>query len=177
MNNNTPITKIEQIIEAIDDRPLRWEVITLESALSLPTLSIVNGKVRAEFFFYPVGGNIGHRQIWPPSYRVTCEIDRLQEIVFQPLLAEELSTEISTELQLGIEINDGRTRDEYDLLLAAFYQNFDRLMEIFPQSIANLSSAERQAAIDFDRYFHQLVQPAIAPVYTMLNPDFFHWLS
>jgi hypothetical protein len=42
---------ISELIDAIDEHPLRWEEITLESVLSLPTLTIQDG------------GNFGIRQL------------------------------------------------------------------------------------------------------------------
>jgi hypothetical protein len=62
---------IDKLIDAIDEHPLRWEEITLESVISLPTLTIQVGQKIVEFFFYPIGGSIDDRKIWSPYYRVT----------------------------------------------------------------------------------------------------------
>jgi hypothetical protein len=167
----------EELIEAIDDHPLRWEVITLESALSLPTLSIKDAHTHIEFFFYPVGGPINNRQIWPPYYRVISSLSDLENIEYQPIQPHELGQAISPDEPLGAEISDNQPRDEYESQLKTLYALTDRLVEIYPKSIETQSDADRQVIENFRQHFHQIIQQPLLPAYKVLNPDFFKWLE
>jgi hypothetical protein len=167
----------EELIEAIDDHPLRWEVITLESALSLPTLSIKDAHTHIEFFFYPVGGPINNRQIWPPYYRVISSLSDLENIEYQPIQPHELAQAISPDEPLGAEILDNQPRDEYESQLKTLYALTDRLVEIYPKPIETQSDADRQVIENFRQHFHQIIQQPLLPAYKILNPDFFKWLE
>jgi hypothetical protein len=104
---------IAKLIDEIDEHPLRWEVITLESAMSLPTLRLNDGKIFVEFYFYPSGGPIDNRQIWPPYYRAISQVDSEYRVDLIPIDPQELGS-ISTEQPLGSGYLPTRSHDEYD---------------------------------------------------------------
>lgn len=165
------------LIEAIDDHPLRWEVITLESALSLPTLSTKSTHTYIEFFFYSVGSPIDNRQIWPPYYRVISPLNEPENIEYQPIQPNELGIAISPDEPLGAEILDNQTRDEYEAQLKTLYILTDQLTEIYPKALETQSETERQIIEDFRQHFHQIIQQPLLPAYKALNPEFFQWLE
>jgi hypothetical protein len=168
---------IEALIKVIDEHPLRWEVITLESALSLPTLSIKNSETYFEFFFYPIGGPRNNRQIWPPYYRVISWANDLENLEYQPIHPNELGQSISFDEPLGLEVIDDQPRSEYEAQLKTLYSLAEQLIEIYPKSIEIQSEANRQVVSNFSQNFHQLKQQSLLPAYKALNPEFFQWLE
>jgi SMI1-KNR4 cell-wall len=168
---------VEALIEAIDEHPLRWEVITLESALSLPTLSVQNSKTYCEFFFYPMGGPIDNQTIWPPYYRVISPIDNLDSIEYEAILPNELSAIISPDKPLGIATLEAGSWSEYETQLKILYALADRLLEIYPNPAVSQSKENRKVITDFRQIFHQLIQQPLLPAYKAFNPEFFQWLE
>jgi hypothetical protein len=167
---------IPDLIDAIDDHPLRWEVITLESTLSLPTLTVQDEQPLVEFFFYPVGGPIDNRQVWAPYYRVTSSVTAPYEVQYQPIQPDELPN-IPTETPLGSADLNQFTRDEYDAQLDILYTLAGQLIDLYPKPIDTLNDSEKQAITDYRQHFNQLIHPPVLPAYIALNPDFFHWLD
>jgi hypothetical protein len=167
---------IPDLIDAIDEHPLRWEAITLESVLSLPTLSTQNAQTHVEFFFYPVGGPIDNRQVWAPYYRVTSSVNAPYDIQYQPIRPNELN-DISTESPLGDGNLNISSRAEYDAQLSTLYTLTGQLIDLYPKPIETLSDSDKQAIADYHQHFHQLVQQPVLPAHIALNPAFFHWLD
>jgi hypothetical protein len=167
---------IPDLIDAIDEHPLRWEEITIQSVLSLPTLITQNNQTHVEFYFYAVGGPIDHRQVWAPYYRVTSSPTAPYEIQYQPIQPNELDN-ISTESPLGSADFDHFTRDEYDAQLNTLYTLTGQLIDIYPKPIDTLNNEEKQVIIDYRQHFNQLVHQPILPAYIALNPGFFYWLG
>lgn len=174
---STKSYSIKELIEAIDDHPLRWKVITLESALSLPTLSTKDAHTHLEFFFYPVGGPIDNRQICPPYYRVIISLSDPEDIKYQPIQPNELGQAISPDELLGAEVLDNQPQDEYESQVKTLYALTDRLVEIYPNPIETQSDTDRQVIENFRQHFHQIIQPPLLAAYKALNPDFFKWLE
>jgi hypothetical protein len=168
---------IPDLIDAIDDHPLRWEAITLESVLSLPTLSTQNDQTHVEFFFYPIGGSIDNRQVWAPYYRVTSNATvPPYDIQYQPIPPSELNN-IPTETPLGNGDLSISSREEYDAQLNILYTLTGQLVDIYPKPIDTLNDEEKQVISDYRQHFNQLVHQPILPAYIALNPGFFHWLD
>lgn len=167
---------ISDLIDAIDDHPLRWEVITIESVLSLPTLITQNDQTHVEFFFYPVGGPIDNRQVWAPYYRVTSSPTPPYSVQYQPIQPTELNN-IPTESPLGDGNLNISSREEYDAQLNTLYTLTAQLIDLYPKPIDTLNDSDKQAIADYHQHFHQLVQQPVLPAYIALNPAFFHWLD
>jgi hypothetical protein len=168
---------VEALIEAINNHPFRGEVITLESALSLPTLSIKNSKTYFEFFFYPIGGPRDNRQIWPPYYRVISWANDLENIEYHPIKPNKLGQSISSEEPLGLEVIDDQPLSEYEAQLKTLYNLAEQLIDIYPKAIEIQSEEDKQVVLNFSQHFHQLVQQSLLPAYKVLNPEFFQWLE
>jgi hypothetical protein len=167
---------IPDLIDAIDEHPLRWEAITLESVLSLPTLTTQNNQTHVEFFFYPVGGPIDNRQVWAPYYRVTSSVNAPYDIQYQPIQPDELNN-IPTESPLGDGNLKISSRAEYDAQLHTLYTLTGQLIGLYPKPVETLNETEQQAIADYRQHFNQLVQQPVLPAYLALNPTFFHWLD
>jgi hypothetical protein len=167
---------IVQLIDEIDEHPLRWEVITLESAMSLPTLRLNDGKIFVEFYFYPSGGPIDNRQIWPPYYRAISQIDSEYRIDLIPIDPQELGS-ISTEQPLGSGYLPTRSRDEYDAQLKSLYTQFEQLIDFYPQLGLAISTTEKQVVTEFHSLFYSLAIESLIPAYKVLNPFFFDWID
>jgi hypothetical protein len=167
---------IAKLIDEIDEHPLRWEVITLESAMSLPTLRLNDGKIFVEFYFYPSGGSIDNRQIWPPYYRALSPIDSEYRVDLIPIAPQELGP-ISTEQPLGSGALPTRSRDEYDAQLQSLYTQIEQLIDIYPKALSELSTSERQLVTEFRSLFYSLSQASLVPSYKVLNPSFFDRLD
>jgi SMI1 / KNR4 family (SUKH-1) len=168
---------VEALIESINNHPFRGEVITLESALSLPTLSIKNSETYFEFFFYPIGGPRGNRQIWPPYYRVISPASDLENIEYQPIEPNELEQSISSDEPLGLEVIDDQPRSEYEAQLKTLYDLAEQLIDIYPKAIEIQSEEDRQVISNFSQHFRQLEQQSLLPAHKSLNPEFFQWLE
>jgi hypothetical protein len=167
---------IVKLIDEIDEHPLRWEVITLESAMSLPTLRLNDGKIFVEFYFYPSGGPIDNRQIWPPYYRAISQVERPYEVDFIPIYPQELG-QISTEQPLGSGYLPTQSRDEYEAKLQSLYTQFDRLIDFYPKPASGISTTEKQVVTEFYSLFYSLAQVSLIPAYKALNSSFFDWLD
>jgi hypothetical protein len=167
---------IPDLIDAIDDHPLRWEAITIESVLSLPTLATQNDRTHVEFFFYPVGGPIDNRQVWAPYYRVTSSANAPYDIQYQPIQPNELDN-IPTESPLGSGNLNISSRTEYDAQLKILYTLAAQLIDLYPKPIDTLTESEQQAIADYRHHFNQLVHQPVLPAYIALNPTFFQWLD
>jgi hypothetical protein len=167
---------IAKLIDEIDEHPLRWEVITLESAMSLPTLRLDEGKLCVEFCFYPSGGPIDNRQIWPPYYRAISQVDDRYRVDLIPIDPQELGS-ISTEQPLISGYLNIRSRDEYDAKLQRLYDLFEQLIDFYPKSGSELSTVERQLVTEFQSIFYSISQSSLIPAYKVLNPSFFNWLD
>ncbi|WP_309733045.1 hypothetical protein [Chamaesiphon sp. OTE_75_metabat_556] len=175
---------IVKLIDEIDEHPLRWEVITLESAMSLPTLRLNDGKIVVEFYFYPSGGSIDNRQIWPPYYRAISQVDSAYRVDFSSIDPQELWT-ISTEQPLGSgalptrshSVGSAESRDEYEAKLQSLYTQFDQLIDFYPKPASEISTTEKQVVTEFYLLFYSLSQVSLIPAYKTLNPSFFDWLG
>jgi hypothetical protein len=167
---------ISDLIDAIDEHPLRWKAITLESVLSLPTLSTQHDQTHVEFFFYPVGGPIDNRQVWAPYYRITSSVTAPYDVQYQPIHPSDLSN-IPTEAPLGSGDLNISSREEYDAQLNTLYNLTGQLIDIYPKPIDTLNDQEKQVIVDYRQHFNQLVHPPTLPAYIALNPGFFHWLG
>jgi hypothetical protein len=167
---------IVKLIDELDEHPLRWEVITLESAMSLPTLRLNDGKVFVEFYFYPSGGPIDNRQIWPPYYRAISQVDRPYEVKFIPIDPQELG-QILTKQPLGSGYLPTQSRDEYEAKLPSLYTQFDRLIDFCPKPASEINMTEKQVVTEFYSLFYSLAQVSLIPAYKALNPSFFDWLD
>ncbi len=143
----TDSCSIAKLIDEIDKHPFRWEVITLESVLSLPTLWLNDGKIFIEFYFYPSGGPIDNRQIWPPYYRALCQFDSAYCVDLIPIDPQELSP-ISSEKPLGLDnlhtrshsVGFDESLDEYEAKLQILYAQIEQLIDIYPRSGAEIST-------------------------------------
>lgn len=160
---------IDKLIDAIDEHPLRWEEITLESVISLPTLTIQDGQKIVEFFFYPIGGPIDDRKIWPPYYRVTGLASPPYNVEYQPINMNADEPLGSDEALLS--------PDEHDTQLQALYTVGNHLIDIYPKTPEEVSDTERETIKEFARLFDLLVDKPVLPVYRALNPQFFQWLD
>jgi hypothetical protein len=167
---------IAKLIDEIDEHPLRWEVITLQSAMSLPTLRLNDGKIFVEFYFYPSGGPIDNRQIWPPYYRALSQMESEYRVDLIPIEPQELGV-ISTEQPLGSGALPTRSRDEYDAQLQSLYTQLERLLDVYPKLRVEVSAAEQKLVTEFHSLFYSLVQTSLLPAYKVLNPSFFGWLD
>jgi hypothetical protein len=167
---------IVKLIDEIDEHPLRWEVITLESAMSLPTLRLNDGKVLVEFYFYPSGGPIDNRQIWPPYYRAIGQVDLPYKVNFISIDPQELG-QISTEQPLGSGYLPTQSRDEYEAKLQSLYTQFDRLIDFYPKPALEISTTEKQVVTEVYSLFYSLAQVSLTPAYKALNLSFFNWLD
>jgi hypothetical protein len=172
----TTLYSIPDLIDAIDEHPLRWEAITLESVLSLPTLTTQNAQTHIEFFFYPVGGPIDDRQVWAPYYRITSTVTAPYEIQYQPIQPSELNN-IPTETPLGSGDLNIASHEEYDAQLNTLYALTGQLIDLYPKPIDTLNDQEKQAITKFRQYFNQLIHQPLLNAYIVLNPDFFQWLD
>lgn len=167
---------IAKLIDEIDEHPLRWEVITLESAMSLPTLRLSNGKVFVEFYFYPSGGPIDNRQIWPPYYRAISRVDSEYHVDLISIEPQELGS-ISAEQALGSGNLPIGSRDEYEAKLQSLYEQIEQLIDIYPKALSEISMSERHLVIEFRALLYSLSQSSLIPSYKVLNPAFFDWLD
>jgi hypothetical protein len=167
---------IAKLIDEIDEHPLRWEVITLESAMSLPTLWLNDGKIFVEFYFYPSGGPIDNRHIWPPYYRALSQVDNVYHVDLIPIDPQELGA-ISTEQPLGDGNLPIRSRDEYEAQLQSLYAQIEQIIAIYPRSGAGISTVERQLVTEFRSLFYSISQASLIPAYKVLNPAFCNWLD
>lgn len=167
---------IPDLIDAIDEHPLRWEEITIQSVLSLPTLITQNNQTHVEFYFYAVGGPIDNRQAWAPYYRVTSSPTAPYDVQFQPIQPDELGN-IPTESPLGDGNLNISSRAEYDAQLNTLYTLAGQLIDLYQKPIDILSDSDKQAIADYRQHFKQLVQQPVLPAYLALNPTFFHWLD
>jgi hypothetical protein len=167
---------ISDLIDAIDEHPLRWEEITIQSVLSLPTLVAQNEKPLVEFYFYAIGGPIDNRQVWAPYYRVTSSPIAPYNIQFHPIQPDELNN-IPTESPLGDGNLNISSRAEYDAQLNTLYTLAGQLIDLYPKPVNTLSDSEKQVIVDYRRQFNQLVQQPVLPAHIALNPAFFHWLD
>jgi hypothetical protein len=167
---------IAKLIDEIDEHPLRWEIITLESAMSLPTLRLNDGKLCVEFYFYPSGGPIDNRQIWLPYYRARSQVDSEYRVDFIPIDPQELGA-ISTEQPLGSGYLSIRSREEYDAQLQSLHTQFEQLIDFYPQPGSAISTTEKQVVTEFSSLFYPLAQMSLIPAYKALNPSFFDWLD
>jgi hypothetical protein len=168
---------IIELIESINSHPLRWEVITLESVLSLPTLISEDGLTKVLFFFYPIGGPIDQRVIWSPYYRVIGSVGTDKKIEFSPIQPEELEPKISISEPLGLEEESSFSRDEYDDQLESLYTKLEQIISFYPTEIEELNRTQRQAVTAFHQLFHTLVDKPVLPAYQLLNPAFFDWIA
>ena len=75
----------EQVVQAVEQHPQRWQHVTRESALSLPVPIGRVGQEGLAFFWYPVGGPIQNRVVGAPTHRVLANLSRLDDITFQPV--------------------------------------------------------------------------------------------
>jgi hypothetical protein len=169
-------TSISSIIDAIDEHPLRWEAITLESALSLPTLSNQDHEIRVEVFFFPVGGPIDHRQVFAPYYRVSSSTSAPHEVQYFPILPSELDG-IDPEAPLGDGNPNIDSREEYDAQLNILYSLTEQLIAFYPKPAEALSEHEKTIMSEFLQSFNRLALPALLETYGLLNPSFFGWLN
>lgn len=160
---------INELIDAIDEHPLRWEEITLESVISLPTLVMQDGQKIVEFFFYPIGGPIDDRKIWPPYYQVTGSASPPYNIEYQPI-------SVDTDEPLGAHTGS-LSPDEYDTQLQNLYTIGGNLIDIYPKALEEASDIERETVKEFKRLFDLLVDEPTLPAYHALNPQFFQWLT
>jgi hypothetical protein len=172
----TTSSSIPALINAIDEHPLRWEAITLESALSLPTLSKDEDEIRVEFFFYPVGGPIDHRQVWAPYYRVSSLATAPYDIQYRPILPSELNG-IDSEAPLGSADLNINSRQDYNDQLDTLYNLTEQLVKIYPKPAEDLSEIEKGVMLDFLEFFNKLANPSLLDVYSTLNPSFFYWIN
>jgi hypothetical protein len=167
---------IAKLIDEIDEHPLRWEVITLESAMSLPTLRQNEGKLFVEFYFYPSGGPIDNRQIWPPYYRAISQVNDRYRVDLIPIDPQELGS-ISTEQSLGSGYLNIRSRDEYEAQLNNLCDLFEQLINFYPKSRSELSTSAREVVAEFRSLFYALTQASLIPSYKVLNLYFFNWID
>jgi hypothetical protein len=175
---------IAKLIDEIDEHPLRWEVITLESAMSLPTLWLNDGKIFVEFYFYPSGGPIDNRQIWPPYYRALSQVDSVYRVDLIPIDPQELGS-VSIEQPLGSgnlptrshSVGSADSRDEYEAKLQSLYAQIEQLIDIYPKSESGISTVERQLITEFRSLFYSISEASLIPAYKVLNPAFCNWLD
>jgi hypothetical protein len=161
---------IDGLINAIDEHPLRWEEITLESVISLPTLRVQSGEKLVDFFFYSIGGPVTDRKIWPPYYRVSGSASPPYNVDYQPI---ELGAEDES---LG-SYSSSISRSERDIRLQQLYTITSDLIDIYPKKLEETSDTERGVIKEFKKLFDLLAHPPVLSVYRMLNPHFFEWLA
>jgi hypothetical protein len=172
----TNLYSIKNLVDEIDEHPLRWDVITLESALSLPTLSQKDGNIFVEFFFYPIGGPMGQRSIWPPYYRVSSPVGSEYNVNFIPIEPEELGS-ISAEEPLGDEVLSNTSRDAYDAQVQTLYNRLEQILDFYPKQISEISGTEKLLVSECRTLFYSLAEEPVMPAYRALNPTFFDWLD
>jgi hypothetical protein len=173
----TAHSSTRHIVEAIETHPVRWSEITLESALSWPVPVEHNGRVALSFFWYPVGGPINNRKIYPPYYRVVADLDGRDDPAFMRLEPGALGLRVPQGGALGSEKLPEMSQTEHEQLVDQLYQAVDRLVEAYPRPPQMLSASEREAARMYRASFNKLIEPPLLPAYRTLNPHFFDWLE
>jgi len=169
---------IDKLVDAIDDHPLRWEVITLESALSLPTLSIRRGEPCVDFFFYPVGGVKGSRTLGLPYYLVSGTIKNRYEATYEPIASEILSGICPSERILGPADLGDISREEYDERVKELYKITESLIPVYFNFSSSVDSLGKKDAIEkYYAIFEQISLKPLVPAYKTLNSSFFKWLE
>ena len=166
-----------QVVEAVSQHPERWAKVTRESALSLPVPTGSVGTETLAFFYYPIGGPIQNRVVRVPTFQVTADLNRLDNITFQPAIPAALGLSAEPGAPLGAPRVGGPVGPgELDTLKSALYAALDSLLGRF-LSASPLLDTEKEAVTHLNTLYQRLAVIVLLPAYRALNPAFFVWLE
>jgi hypothetical protein len=172
--------RAQEIAKAVESHPFRIERITEESVLSWPVPVKKADYMFLAFFYYPAGGPISDRKIWPPYYRVLADTELLVEIQFTPVEPKDFGINIPGNKPLGKqELSDlgDISMSEYQALVDQLYRLVDQMIPLYLESAATLGNRGRDVVRQFHKLFQKLSPKPLLPFYRALNPDFFSWID
>lgn len=171
---------IRDLLDRIDQHPDLYGKVTIDSARSLPVLvdgTGPNGPTLAVFWF-PAGGPINARLVYPPYFGATISTHDPSAITFGPLDPASLGIRQPSTQPMGpVRIGDVASMDEYEQAQAGLYDSLDRLAPYYLGSPATLGPAERAAARAYLAAFDKLAHTVLRDAYRARSPQFFAWLE
>lgn len=172
----------EQIIQAVEQHPQRWQKVTREAALSLPVPVLSAGQAGLAFFWYPVGGPIQSRVVGAPTYRVLAGLSQLDSITFLPTDSAQMGLGVASGQPLGKPtIGGGVPPAEMKQVRADLYRTTDRMLEIYARAAASPNvypdEDERAEMAAYRAAFRRLAVVVLLPAYRALSPHSFAWMD
>ncbi len=173
-----PGSVTRDLLDRVRRHPDRFEHLTLESGASLPVLVGHAERPALAVFWFPVGGPIDDRRIYPPYFETVVPLDAPDRIAFRPLDASRLGLRPGPDGSLGPDVGGAlTTQADIDAVLAALHASLDALAACYARPSGALTDAERAAARTYRGAFGQLAEPALVPAYRRFSPAFFTWLD
>jgi WD40 repeat protein len=167
----------EQVVEAVQQHPLRWQMVTRESSLSLPVPVGGAGEEALAFFWFPAGGPANNLVVRSPTFLVRASLNRPDDITFLPAGEEDFGLGVAPATPLGTPDMVGPVAaGEMKALRAELFGTLDSLL-----GLALAGSPPRgddaQAAARLRALYRRLSIAVLLPAYRALNPSFFAWLE
>ena len=166
-----------EVAEAVSRHPERLQKITRESSLSLPVPLGSPGQEQLAFFWYPIGGPVQNRTIGIPKFQVMANLNRLDDIQFQPVTPEELGLNALPGTRLGdLRVGGPVGPGELTPLKAELFTTLDFVLPLALAS-APVPDADKEAVANLSALYRRLSVIVLLPAYHALNPVFFLWLE
>ncbi len=167
----------EQVVEAVQQHPLRWQMVTRESSLSLPVPVGGAGEEALAFFWFPAGGPANNLVVRSPTFLVRASLNRPDDITFLPAGEEDFGLGVAPATPLGTPDMVGPVAaGEMKALRAELFGTLDLLL-----GLALTGSPPRgddaQAAARLRALYRRLSIAVLLSAYRALNPAFFAWLE
>lgn len=175
-----PRIDTRDLVDRIDQHPDLYGRVTIDSARSLPVLVNGDGPDRPALavFWYPAGGAVDERLVYPPYFGATIPTDGSRAPTFAVLDPTSLGIRQPSSQPLGpVSIGDVASMEEYEQEEAQLYGSLDQLAPHYLRSPATLSGAERAAARAYLTAFNKLAHTVLHDTYRARSPDFFAWVD
>ena len=166
-----------EVVEAVTKHPERLRKITRESVLSLPVPAGSSGQEQLAFFRYPAGGPANNQIVRAPTFQVTANLDRLDDIQFLPIARDDARLGAAPATPLGnLRVGGPVAPGELRPLQAELWKSLDAVLDL-ALAAAPVSDADKTAVASLDALYRRLSVIVLLPAYRALNPAFFFWLE